>query len=272
MIGGYKAMLSRLVIGSCLAACAVLAQEAEERPEEKIAEKNLFETAADAALGRQYFLGHCASCHGPEGEGGRGVNLTTGRYRLGSSDRELYRTIRRGIPGSEMPEARISETEIWRVITFVRRIGAQGAEEKASGDPNAGRAVYEAKGACVQCHWIAGRGGVLGPDLSEIGLRRSLKFLSESLTDPDKHLADDYRTYSVVTRGGERVRGIKLNEDDYSIQIRDSKENLRSFKKADLKEVKREPASMMPGYGTALSSTELENLVAYLSSLRGKVK
>jgi len=272
MIGGYKAMFSRLVIGSCLAACAVLAQEAEERPEEKIAEKNPFDTAADAALGRQYFLGHCASCHGPEGEGGRGVNLTTGRYRMGSSDRELFRTIRRGIPGSEMPGVGLSETEIWRVITFVRRIGAQGAEEKAPGDPNAGRAVYEGKGACVQCHWITGRGGVLGPDLSEIGLRRSLKFLRESLTDPDKHIADDYRTYSVVTRSGERVRGIKLNEDDYTIQLRDSKENLRSFKKADLKEVKREPASMMPTYATAFSSTELENLVAYLSSLRGKAK
>jgi cytochrome c oxidase cbb3-type subunit III len=265
-------MFSRLIIGSCLAACAVLAQEATERPEEKIAEKNPFETAADAALGRQYFLGHCASCHGPEGEGGRGINLTTGRYRMGSSDRELFRTIRRGIPGSEMPGNGLSETEVWRVITFVRRIGAQGAEEKAPGDSSAGGAVYEGKGACVQCHWINGRGGVLGPDLSEIGLRRSLKFLRESLTDPDKSIADDYRTYSVVTRSGERVRGIKLNEDDYTIQLRDSKENLRSFKKADLKEVKREPASTMAGYGTALTATELENLVAYLSSLRGKAK
>lgn len=265
-------MLSRLIFGSCLAACAVLAQEAEERPEEKIAEKNPFDTPADAALGRQYFLGHCAACHGPEGEGGRGVNLTTGRYRLGSSDRELFRTIRRGIPGSEMPGIGLTETEVWRVITFVRRLGAQGADEKAPGDPAAGRAIYEGKGACGQCHWIDGRGGVLGPDLSEIGLRRSLKFLRESLTDPDKHIAEDYRTYSVVTRSGERVRGIKLNEDDYTIQLRDSKENLRSFKKADLKEVKREPASMMPASGAALTATELENLIAYLSSLRGKAK
>jgi len=191
---------------------------------------------------------------------------------MGSSDRELFRTIQRGIPGSEMPEVRLPEPDVWRLVSFVRRVGAQGAEEKAPGDPAAGRAVYEGKGACGQCHWIDGRGGVLGPDLGEIGLRRSLKFLRESLTDPDKHIADDYRTYSVAPRSGERLRGIKLNEDDYTIQLRDSKENLRSFKKADLKEVKREPASMMPAYGTALTATELENLIAYLSSLRGKAK
>ena len=255
-----------------LAAWAVMAQEARERPEEDVPEKNPFDTPADATVGRQYFHGHCAQCHGPEGEGGRGVNLTTGRYRHGSSDRELYRTIRSGIPGSEMPGIRLSESETWKVIAFVRRLGAQGAEEKATGDPNAGRALYDGKGACAQCHWIQGRGGVLGPDLSEIGLRRSLKFLRESLTNPDANIGDDYRTVSVVTRGGERLRGIRLNEDDYSIQIRDIKEALRSFKKTDLKEVKLEPGSLMPAYGTTLTATELDNLIAYLNSLRGKAQ
>lgn len=265
-------MFGRLFLIGCLAATAVVAQEAEEKEEEKIPDKNPFDTPADAAAGRPYFLGHCAACHGPEGEGGRGINLTTGRFRRGTSDRELFRTISKGVPGSEMPGVRLSQPEVWKVITFVRRLAAQGAEEKAPGDPAAGRAVYEGKGACTQCHWINGRGGVLGPDLSEIGLRRSLKFLRESVTDPDKTVAEDYRTYSVVNRSGERVRGVRLNEDDYSIQLRDSKENLRSFHKPGLKEVKREPGSMMPPYGTALTATELDNLVAYLSSLRGKAQ
>src|SRR5207244_2869748 len=55
-------------------------------------ERNPFDSAADAEIGRKYFLGHCAHCHGPQGEGGRGVNLTTGQYRHGGSDRELFRT------------------------------------------------------------------------------------------------------------------------------------------------------------------------------------
>lgn len=265
-------MLSKLVVCGSLAAWVLAAQEGQDRALETIPEKNPFTAAADADLGRQYFVGHCAVCHGFDGEGGRGVNLTTGVYRHGSSDKELFRTIRNGIQGSEMPGTGLSEPEIWRIITYVRRLGEKGADEKAPGDPAAGRAVYENKGACGQCHWAGGRGGVLGPDLSEIGLRRSLKFLRESLTKPDAHVADDYRTVVLVTRSGERIRGARLNEDDYSIQIRDTQEKLRSFRKADLKEFKRDPTSLMPAYDKALSATELEDLVAYLSSLRGKPK
>ena len=139
-----------------------------------------------------------------------------------------------------MPGNGLSQPELWKIVAFVRSLAAQSAPEKAGGDPAAGQALYEGKGACAQCHWIDRRGGVLGPDLSEIGLRRALRFLRESLTDPDKQIADDYRTVSVVTTEGERIQGIELNQDEYTIQLRDTKENLRSFRKADLKEVSRE--------------------------------
>jgi putative heme-binding domain-containing protein len=171
-----------------------------------------------------------------------------------------------------MPGNGLSQPELWRIVAYVRSLAAQGAQEKASGDPLAGRAIYQGKGACAQCHWIDRRGGVMGPDLSEIGLKRALRFLRESLTDPDKSIADDYRTVSVVTSAGATIRGIKLNEDEYTIQLRDTKDNMRSFRKADLKEVRRETGSLMPTYRTALTAGEMENLVAYLSSLRGKSK
>ncbi len=195
-------------------AVAPLAAQRPAEPELKIPEKNPFDTAADAATGRKYFLGHCAFCHGDEGEGGRGVALTTGKLRHGSSDRELFRTIRRGIEGTEMPGARLSENEVWRVVAFARRLGAQGADEKAPGDPAQGRTLYQ-KTACGQCHVAEGAGGTLGPDLSEVGLRRSLKFLRESLTHPNAAVTRDYWTAQVVTRTGERLSGIRLNEDDY---------------------------------------------------------
>jgi len=231
--------------------------------------KNPFDTAEDAAKGRQYFLGHCAFCHGPAGEGGRGVNLTTGRYRHGGSDAELFRTIRRGVPGTEMPGSGLSENEVWRIAAYVRRLGAAGAAEKATGDLAAGRAVYQGKGGCAQCHVAQGSGGNLGPDLSEIGLRRSLQFLRESLTKPESVIADNHRTVTVVTRGGEQIAGIRLNEDDYSVQLRDTREQLRSFRKTAVREVKAESRSLMPAYGELLSARELDDLVAYLNSLRG---
>src|SRR5215831_19195589 len=165
----------------CVVLCTGLsrAQEGQERSDPRDAnlpDTNPVNSADGIAKGRQYFLGHCAVCHGPAGEGGRGVNLTTGQYRHGSSDRELFRTIQKGIDGTEMPGNGLSQPELWRIVAYVRSLATQSAPEKASGDPAAGRALYEGKGACAQCHWVDRRGGVLGPDLSEIGLRRPLRF------------------------------------------------------------------------------------------------
>src|SRR5579864_8086082 len=66
-------------------------------------ERNPFTSASDLAIGQKLFVRRCTQCHGAQGEGGRGVNLTTGVYRLGGSDRELYLTLRNGVPGTEMP-------------------------------------------------------------------------------------------------------------------------------------------------------------------------
>jgi len=258
--------------------CSVLcllpasAQEGQDKSntlDRDLAERNSYTSSADEAIGRQYFLGHCAQCHGPEGEGGRGVNLTTGLYRHGSSDRQLYMTIRKGIPGSEMPGSRLTPSEVWRMVTYVRRLGAAGAGEKATGDPNLGRMIYEGKGGCVACHAVKEKGGRLGPDLTEIGLRRSLKFLRDSVTDPSSYIDRQYLSAAAVTPDG-TVRGVVLNEDDYSIQLRDMRGDLRSFLKSDLTEIRVERESLMPAYNNALSDMEIDGLVAYLSSLRGK--
>jgi putative heme-binding domain-containing protein len=257
----------------CLLPAPAGAQEGQDRSktlDQDLAERNPYVSSADEAIGRQYFMGHCAQCHGPEGEGGRGVNLTTGHYRHGSSDRQLYMTIRHGVPGSEMPGSRLSQPEVWRIVTFVKRLGSAGAAEKATGDPEAGRMIYEGKGGCVVCHAVKEKGGRLGPDLTEIGLRRSLKFLRDSVTDPSAYIDRQYRSATAVTADGTKIRGVVLNEDDYSIQMRDMHEELRSFLKSDLAEVRPERESLMPSYNHALSEAEIENLVAYLSSLRGR--
>ena len=96
---------------------------------------NPLTSAADVEVGRKYFLGHCALCHGSGGEGGRGTNLTTGQYRHGGEDHDLFQTIQKGVPGTEMPGSQLSENEIWRIVAYVRRLARAGAEEKAPRRP-----------------------------------------------------------------------------------------------------------------------------------------
>src|SRR5204863_6176176 len=68
---------------------------------------------------------------------------------------------------------------------------------------------------------------------------------------------------------GQRIEGVALNEDDLSIQLRDAAGNPRSFLKQNLKELRREERSLMPSYASKLSTAEIDNLVAYLRTLRG---
>ena len=234
-----------------------------------IAKINPFNTEADVQQGGALFQLHCSYCHGVHGEGGQGADLTAGVYRMGGKDPELFQTIRSGIPGTEMPASRVSDEEVWKLVAHVQRLGSQGLAEKAPGDSQAGKAIY-AKAGCSGCHRIAKEGRDLGPDLTDIGRRRGLKFLEESIVKPDAYVPNSYRGIVVVVRSGSTISGIRLNEDDLSVQLRELSGNLRSFLKEDVKEIRRDKPSVMPSYESTLNKKELGDLVAYLNSLKGE--
>jgi len=222
-----------------------------------------------AEEGRALFQVHCTYCHGANGEGGRGADLTAGKYRRGGSEAELFLTIRNGIPGTEMPAVRATDEEVRKMVAFVKKIGTVRASEKAPGDAVAGKIIYEGKGKCAACHSVGRDGGSLGPDLSDVGRRHDLKGLEESLVSPDADVPIRYRTIQVVTKAGQSIVGIRLNEDDISIQLRDDQDNLRSFLKGNLRELRTDKPSLMPAYGSTFTRKEMDDVVSYLSSLRG---
>lgn len=226
-------------------------------------------TPEDAQQGAALFQTHCTYCHGARGQGGRGADLTTGQYKHGGSDASLYDTIRNGVRGTEMPAVLATDEEVWKMVAFVKSLGTLAPGEKASGDAAAGKLVFEGKGGCRTCHAIGRDGGSLGPDLSDAGRRRDLKYLEESLLKPDADVPIRYRAIQVITKSGQTVAGIRLNEDDVSVQLRDEHDNLRSFLKENLREIRHDKPSLMPAYGSKLSRKEIDDVVSYLSSLRG---
>jgi len=227
-------------------------------------------TANDLAGGMKIFVGQCALCHGIGGTGGRGPALNRPELPRAADNQALFNIIKNGIPETEMPEAwQRTDREIWQVAGYVRSLGRTEVS-KLPGDPARGRQIYESKGGCTACHIIGGRGGSFGPALSEIGARRSPSHLREALIDPGASVAEGFLVVSLVTRDGHSLRGTRLNEDSFTIQLRDASNAFHSFRKLDLVELKKEPGvSTMPSYRDVLSSAELDDLVAYLAGLRG---
>jgi putative heme-binding domain-containing protein len=227
-------------------------------------------TDNDLVRGNKFFVAHCALCHGIGGTGGRGPSLTQPELPRAASNQALFKVIQEGIEGPEMPGAwQLNDREIWQVAGYVRSLG-RTAVARVAGDPARGKQYYDTKGACASCHIVGGRGQTSGPDLSDIGARRSPAYLREALIDPGASVPESFLVVSVVTRDGQRVRGVRLNEDSFTIQLRDSSNVFHSFRKLDLSELKKEfGASLMPGYRESLTASEIDDLVAYLAGLRG---
>ena len=240
-------------------------------------------TRADApADGERLFQIHCAACHGPKGEGGSGPTLAVPKLVRAPTEELLVKVITEGIPGSEMPLSKLNSDQIRQIASWVRQLGQLPAEQ-VQGNAQRGERLFFTKGACNQCHTIKGRGGASGPDLNEIGLRRGSTHLRTSLTDPEADVAKGYSTYRsdasipenflqvrVVTKDGRRITGVRINEDTFSIQLRDSSDRIHSFLKSELTELNKDwGRSPMPSYRDVFSKEELDDIVAFLTSLRG---
>jgi putative heme-binding domain-containing protein len=231
--------------------------------------------------GGKIFLSSCAKCHGATGDDVPGVNLAGGRFLRATTDADLAALIVKGIPGTGMPSNNLSDKQAGDVVAFIRSFasgglaaemaGASVAKALASlpGDAGRGKALVEGKGQCLTCHTLGSAGGRLGPDLSEIGIRRP-DHLQRSILEPEAEIRGDQRTARVVTRDGVVTTGRLLNHDNFSAQLLDSKEQLRSFLKAELKEFTILTTSPMLSYRDRLTSDEVADIVKYFSTLRGR--
>ena len=233
-------------------------------------ESNPHTSDEDVEAGARVFRTSCALCHGAGGEGGLGPDLTRGQFRHGSSDRSLFRNILTGIPGTDMTGVYRPDTEIWQVVSYVRSLNSGAEEVELPGDPRRGAQIYRSRGGCPDCHRLAGRGGRLGPDLSDVGWARSPQYLESSLRRPSEVVPFGYRTVRVVTVDGRTVQGLLRNEDTYSIQLLDENEALRAFMKTDLESIEKPEESLMPPFEGFFSGRELQDLVAYLYSQKEK--
>jgi putative heme-binding domain-containing protein len=205
-----------------------------------------------------------------QGTGGKGANLARPTLKHAADDATLFSVIQEGIENTGMPAAwQMTGREIWLVVAHVRSLG-RVAVEKLPGDPAKGKTLFAAQG-CGTCHIVSGSGGALGPELDEVGARRSSGRLRQCLLEPGSALPDGFVMVRAVRSDGSVLEGIRVNEDSFSIQLRDLANRFHSLRKQQLQTLEyKSAATPMPSYRNKLSPLEMDHLVAYLAGLRGK--
>jgi cytochrome c oxidase cbb3-type subunit III len=243
--------------------------------------------------GRALYDGNCGRCHNDDGAGVTGIELFK-QIRRANSDEDIAKIVQAGIPGTSMPPHQFTTEQAMNVVAYLRSMvgvtpGSSAGTGRGSGlvgDAARGKTVFESKGGCTSCHTVDGAGGKPGPDLGPPPARAggpgggpgggrggrgapppTAAVLERAILDPDADVAIPYRVFQVVTKSGQTIRGTLLNQDTFSIQLRDQTGELRAFQKSDLKSHAFQP-SPMPSARGRLTPQEVADVVAYLISLR----
>jgi alcohol dehydrogenase (cytochrome c) len=217
--------------------------------------------------GQKLFQARCAGCHGMDGGGGEyGPNIVDMRRRGGGrARRDLHEVIRNGIPDAGMPAFALPPAEVDALAAYVAGLRAPAADHPAAGNPAAGERFFFGAGKCSGCHMVKGRGGVVGPDLTNLARERRLGQIEQALQKPDTLATPGYRVASVRLRNGQMVRGLIKNESNYDLQLQGLDGRLYLWSREQIVSQTREPKSLMPALKA--SAEEMRDLMAYLSRL-----
>lgn len=257
-----------LVIGALGLTAASLPARAEDGG-------NLYNTAYDVAQGRNYFERQCSRCHGFDAKGNdeTGAPDLTGRLNRASTDVGIFNILREGISGTAMlpVPATLPDTLVWQLVAYVNSLSADPANIELPGSAAAGLALFNGKGNCNSCHMINGKGGRLGPDLTFAGDRRSPEELISDLIMPNQDVAPRWWRLRITGKDGSVREGFRMNESSFSVRIMDDDDELWSYSTNQIATYERIEDSTMPSYAQTLTDSEVDDLVAFLFSLRKEI-
>ena len=222
----------------------------------------------------------CFACHQLEGEGGI-VGPDLSKASLLYPPEWIFSWIGnpQGFkPETKMPNMGLSNEECQAVTAFLASLKGEGIKKKwqafldAPGDPEKGKKLFfDAEGTanCGKCHGVNGKGGKVGPPLSFVGSSRTRTFLLESILNPKAVITSGYSSILILTKKGKFITGVKVNEDDSSIDLLNKEGKALHIPKNEIKKFKTQKISIMPGnFIDILTQEDIRNLLAYLGTLK----
>lgn len=219
----------------------------------------------DSAQGAKLFVEKCSACHGDTAKGGRGPDLTTGQWKHGSTDADLIRNIVKGIAGTQMPPIPMSESDARAIVSYLRSLVDSSKSSAVDGDPEAGRRFFFGTNGCSGCHMFGGRGGILGPDLTQTRTRHTQGQLLAAMKTP-------WTLIEAKGSSGKAVHGVKKVEDTFSLYLMDEQQKWRFLNKRDvvISKQQRTHTSLDSDSQTAISAFLLKAPIVYESPAEWK--
>lgn len=187
--------------------------------------------------------------------------VLTAMNRLGRTDAKLTPLLNHAV-GRQGGAPDYDPARVAAVVAAVR---------EGKGDAAKGAEVYQmAQLACVACHQIGDKGGVIGPSLNGVGAGMPLDQIVESLLWPDRQIKEGYQAIAFATAKGASITGYIERESEDIVWYRDAATPwIKPLTKKDIVSREAIPTLMPPGLTASLTDQQFIDLVAYLASLKG---
>jgi putative heme-binding domain-containing protein len=235
--------------------------------------------------GEQIYSQTCTACHGKDGTAGEmapAVAAPSRRYNR-VTDAQVFDAIKAGIPLTQMPpfSTQFSDDQIWQIVAYVHGLRGTAIDAPTQGNVSNGDQIFWGKGQCGTCHAIKGKGGLMGPELSNLAGMRKVSSIVDALTKALHRIPGDggthdsvlmplstYQPVRVTLADGKVLSGVLRNEDSFSLQLFATDNQLHLLDRTKLKEVYYEPKSLMPtDFDKRLTPAEFQDLMAFLTRL-----
>jgi cytochrome c oxidase cbb3-type subunit 3 len=231
--------------------------------------ENQKEPNVASAAGKRTFESSCAPCHGLNGKGGeRAPDIATRPEIVSLSDSATLKLLREGTSAGMPPFASLGTAKLSELLGYLRFLQGKRVAPVVAADAERGKDLFSSKGGCSECHMIHGAGGFLGPDLSDYGASHSATDTRNAIVNADKRPEIHKGLARATTRDGRQLSGLVRNEDNFSIQLQALDGTFHLLQKFDLTELGFDSSPIMPdNYGSILTESEMDQLVAYLLSV-----
>lgn len=236
------------------------------------------------AQGEQVYNQNCTSCHGPNGGAGEIgpeiIHDLSVPLRGELDDNQILEVIRNGAPGTVMPawKGKLADDDILKIGAFLHSLRGTAIDNPLAGNVAHGEEIFWGKGQCGSCHMLGGKGGLKGPDLTNVAAEYKSNLIVDALTKPNHrvygdggvHLRalppmDTYDAVHITLGNGRTVDGMLLNQDSYSLQVMGDDNQLHLLDRSQVRALSVKPPLMPTDYDKRLTKDEFADLMAFLT-------